>query len=47
VEKGQPILELHADDPSRLERARQALLDAISIGDEAPAPTPLVLERVG
>jgi thymidine phosphorylase len=47
VEKGQPILELHADDPSRLERARQALHGAISIADEAPVPTPLVLERVG
>ena len=25
VEKGQPVLELHTDDPGRLERARQAL----------------------
>ena len=49
VEKGQPLLELHTDEPSRLERARQALHGAIAIADEASgAPTsPLVLERVG
>jgi len=47
VGKGQPLLELRTDDPARLDRARQALQGAIAIGDEAPAPGPLVLGRVG
>ena len=49
VEKGQPVLELHTDDPARLERARQALAGAFGITGEAPGPAPasLVLERVG
>ena len=49
VEKGQPVLELHTDDPGRLERALQALQGAFEVTAEAPAPAPaaLVLERVG
>jgi thymidine phosphorylase len=49
VEKGQPVLELHTDDPARLERARQALQGALEVTDEAPGPAPgsLVLERIG
>jgi thymidine phosphorylase len=48
VEQGQPVLELHTDDPARLERARQALQGAIGITGEAPGPGPssLILERV-
>jgi thymidine phosphorylase len=48
VEKGQPLLELHTDDPARLERAREALHGALVIGGPPSAPSrPLVLERVG
>jgi thymidine phosphorylase len=49
VEQGQPVLELHTDERGRLERARQALEGAVIVTREAPipAPTPLVLERVG
>jgi thymidine phosphorylase len=49
VEKGQPVLELHTDEPARLERARQALRGALEVTAEAPSPAPasLVLERVG
>jgi thymidine phosphorylase len=48
VERGQPLLELHTDDPARLERARQALQAAFVIGEKPSAPSgPLVLERVG
>jgi thymidine phosphorylase len=49
VETGQPLLELHTDDASRLERARDSLSGALEIVDEPPVagPGPLVLERVG
>jgi thymidine phosphorylase len=47
VTKGQPILELHGDDPSRLDAARAELTAAIGIGDEAPPARPLIIERIG
>jgi thymidine phosphorylase len=49
VTKGQPLLELHTDDPARLERAREALRGAVQVSAEAPtaAAEPLVIERVG
>lgn len=48
VETGQVLLELHTDDPARLERAREALDGAVEVAAEPPAPVgPLVLERVG
>jgi thymidine phosphorylase len=47
VTKGQPILELHGDDPARLDAARAELAGAIDIGDDPPAATPLILERIG
>ena len=48
VEAGQVLLELHTDDPARLERAREALDGAVEVAAEPPAPVgPLVLERVG
>ncbi len=46
VEAGEPLLELHVDDPARLERALAALDGAIRIDDVRPAVAPLVLERV-
>ncbi len=46
VARGQPLLELHTDEPDRLAGAMEALGGAVEIGDE-PAPTrPLVLERL-
>ena len=42
----QPLLELHTDRFERLDWAREALKDAVDIGDEAPAPTPVVLEVI-
>ena len=49
VEKGQPVLELHTDEPARLERARQALDGAFEVIGEGPGQPPAspVLERVG
>ena len=47
VDEGQPLLELHLDDPARLESAQAALDDAIEITDGPVTPPPLVLGRVG
>jgi thymidine phosphorylase len=46
VEAGEPVLELHADDESRLADAQAALDGAIEIGPEPPEPRPLVHERI-
>jgi thymidine phosphorylase len=47
VAKGDILLELHTDDPSRLERAQQSLDGAVVVADTAPAAGPLVLDRIG
>jgi thymidine phosphorylase len=47
VARGDVLLELHTDDPSRLERARQSLAGAVVVADTAPAAGPLVLDRIG
>jgi thymidine phosphorylase len=36
VEAGQPLLELHADDPARFDRALAALESGFDIGEDAP-----------
>jgi thymidine phosphorylase len=46
VRAGDPLLELHADDPSRFDAALAALEGGIEVGTEYPA-SPLVLERIG
>jgi thymidine phosphorylase len=47
VRAGQPLLTLHADDPSRFARALEALAGAIEISpDGRPDQLPLILERV-
>jgi thymidine phosphorylase len=46
VRAGEPLLELHADDPARFPAALAALDGAIDVGPRAPAPTPLVLDRI-
>jgi len=49
VRRGEPILELRADDPARFASAVEALAgpDVIAIGGEPPPPVPLVIDRVG
>jgi thymidine phosphorylase len=47
VERGEPVLELHSDDPGRFDSAVEALADAVEIGPEAPEATPMILERIG
>ena len=46
VQEGQPLLELHLDDPSRLPAALEALDGAIEVSPTAVNPPPLVLSRV-
>jgi thymidine phosphorylase len=46
VQEGEPLLELHADDPARFGGAERALDRAISIGPEEPEPRPLIIERI-
>jgi thymidine phosphorylase len=45
VTAGQPLLELHTDDPARFGRALDALDGAYDLGDTAPS-TPLVIDRI-
>lgn len=44
VAAGQPLLELHTDDPQTVPAALDALRDAVAISDTAPHPGPLVLD---
>ncbi|HTN79536.1 MAG TPA: hypothetical protein VMK16_07675, partial [Acidimicrobiales bacterium] len=46
VEEGQPILELHIDDPARVTSAVEALDGAIDIAAEPPERRPLVLDVI-
>jgi len=46
VTSGQPLFELHTDTPERIERAREALADAVVITPEPVERGPLVLERI-
>jgi thymidine phosphorylase len=45
VTAGQPLLELHADEPARFERALEALDGGYDIGDSA-SPEQLLLDRI-
>ena len=46
VAAGEVIAELHADDPSRLPAAHEALSSALTIADTAPSPRRLIANRV-
>jgi pyrimidine-nucleoside phosphorylase len=46
VRAGGPVLELHYRDPARLEAAIRLTGQAITIGDERPAPRPLIVGEV-
>lgn len=47
VRAGDILLELHVDDAARLPDALAALEGGYEIADAAPAPAPLVLDRIG
>ena len=46
VEEGQPILDLHVDDPSKVTEALEALDGGIVIGSEPPERKPVVLDVI-
>ncbi len=46
VRTGEVILSLHTDTPDRIARAKEALVGAWQIGDDAPAARPVVLDRI-
>jgi thymidine phosphorylase len=46
VTAGQPVLELHADDPGRFAAALEAVEGAVTIGPEPPARAALIVDQV-
>jgi thymidine phosphorylase len=46
VRKGQPVLELRADDPARIAPALEALDGALTVGSAPPPQVPLIIEQV-
>jgi thymidine phosphorylase len=47
VRAGEPLLELHTDEPARVERALAALGGAVEVGADPPLRTDLILDRLG
>jgi thymidine phosphorylase len=47
VQQGEPVLELHADDPARFAPALEALEGSLTIASEPPAAQPLIVDQVG
>jgi thymidine phosphorylase len=47
VRAGEPVLELHADDPSRFAAALEALEGALTVTSEPPALPPLIVTQAG
>ncbi|WP_202868049.1 thymidine phosphorylase [Kribbella sindirgiensis] len=45
IQEGQPLLTLHTDDPTRIERALESLTDAIAVAGSYE-PGPLVIDRI-
>jgi pyrimidine-nucleoside phosphorylase len=46
VEAGQPLALIHARDDESWAEAEVRLRDGITVGDEPPAPSPLIAERI-
>jgi thymidine phosphorylase len=46
VQAGEPLAVVHAANEASAERARQALLAAIEIGDAPTAPSPVLVKRI-
>ncbi len=46
ISKGQPLFELHADDQTHLQQGRDAIADAVVIGERNVNAKPLLLERI-
>lgn len=46
VSKGDPLLTIYAASPEKMDQALQIASSAITIADEAPKPTPLILGEI-
>jgi pyrimidine-nucleoside phosphorylase len=46
VTAGEPMVRIHFNDSAKVEDVRARLLTAYQVGPEAPAPRPLVIERL-
>jgi thymidine phosphorylase len=46
VAHGEPVLELHADDPARFDSGTESLAGAIDIGRDKPESARMILERI-
>lgn len=46
ISVGEPLLELHADDPALFDGARAAIGNSIVVGPEPLEPRPLIVERI-
>lgn len=46
VRKGQPLFQLHSNQPDRAGEARALLLNAITLGDQAPDLPSVILDRI-
>ena len=46
VKVGEPLVRIHFNEPSGVEDVKARLLGAYAFGPEAPAPRPLILERL-
>jgi thymidine phosphorylase len=44
--KGQPMFELHADDATHLQQGRDAIANAVVVGERKVNAEPLLLERI-
>src|SRR5690606_33253554 len=47
VRAGDPLVTMHTDTPHAFAAAASALAEATEIGDRAPTPAPLILDRLG
>ena len=46
VAKGNPLMQIHSNDPGRLKQAEDLLENAITLSDTAPAADSVILERI-
>jgi thymidine phosphorylase len=46
ITKGQPMFELHADDETHLQQGRDAIANAVVVGERKVNAEPLLLERI-
>jgi pyrimidine-nucleoside phosphorylase len=46
VRKGEPLATMHSNDSARAETSRSLIGEAYRIGEQAPAPPKLIVERL-